>query len=77
MKIGTNKKGTLKVAKTATIVSGILQVTFDNYTPSKGETINVISAQKVQGKFIKIVIDGYTVTPQYTGSSIKLYIDEN
>jgi len=74
--IGSGAAGQLSVSGLATIAGGTLQVSFQNgYTPKVGDTITVLTASSLLGTFKTITVNGFTVTPHYTSTSLTLHID--
>ena len=74
--IGSGGAGRLAVAGTVTISGGTLNVVFPaGYTPSVGDTLDLISAAKFQGTFTTITVAGFKVTPTYTSTGLLLHID--
>lgn len=65
----------LEVKNTATITGGMLIVNFaKDYTPAVGDSIQLVSAGSLQGKFTSITVNSHTATISYskTGISIKI-----
>lgn len=65
----------LEVKNTMTLTGGMLIVNFaKNYTPKAGDTIQLVNAGAVLGKFTSITINGQLATVSYskTGISIKI-----
>lgn len=63
----------MQVGSTVTIAGGSLRIRFQNgYKPSVGDTLTVINAGSLKGKFSSITVDGFTVTPTYTATSLQL-----
>ena len=59
-----------------TVAGGSLKVTFQNgYKPAAGDTLNVIGASSLKGKFDTITVDGFKVTPTYTATGLQLKLD--
>lgn len=74
--LGNGSRGRLAVGGALTIVGGTLHVTLsDAYKPAVGDTLNVITAGSVSGKFSSVSVDGFKVTPLYTSNAIQLRID--
>ncbi|WP_374403056.1 phosphatase PAP2 family protein [Niveibacterium sp.] len=74
--LGNGSRGRLAVGGTLTLVGGGLHVTLaDGYKPAVGDTLNLITAGSVSGKFATVSVDGYKVTPIYTSNAIQLRID--
>jgi autotransporter-associated beta strand protein len=71
--LGASGQGRVVVTSDAT-VGGNLVVSFSGYTPSVGDEITVLTASALHGTFGSITVSGYTVTPTYGTSSIKLRI---
>ncbi|MFZ6721698.1 phosphatase PAP2 family protein [Undibacterium sp. Ji49W] len=63
----------LVVGSTVTIAGGTLRIKFQNgYKPAVGDTLTVISAGSLKGKFSTITVDGFTATPTYTDTGLQL-----
>jgi len=74
--IGGSGAGRLTVAGTMTLAGGTLHVAFvPGHVPSVGDTLDVIGAGKVQGRFTTISVTGFKVTPTYTATGLLLHID--
>ena len=74
--IGGGGAGRLAVAGTVTLAGGTLNVVFiPGHVPSVGDTLDVIGAGKLQGRFTTISVMGFKVTPTYTASGLLLHID--
>ena len=69
-------KGTMTVTGTATIVGGTLRVKFPgSYKPKAGESIIVLSAGSLKGRFTNIVVDGFAkVDPVYSATTLTLTV---
>ena len=73
LQLASAQQGRVTVTGAATIGGGTLRVKFQNgYKPAVGETLTVIGAASLKGKFEAIVVDGYTVTPTYTETGLQL-----
>lgn len=76
LKLGSGQAGRLTVAGAMTVAGGALKVTFQNgYKPAAGDTLNVIGAASLKGKFDTITVDGFKVTPTYTATGLQLKLD--
>ncbi|GAB3254354.1 acid phosphatase [Chitinimonas naiadis] len=76
LRLGANNQGTLAVGKLFAIVGGTLNVTFQGgYKPKVGDTLNIVTSGNQTGKFEKIVVEGFTVTPTYSSAGVTLKID--
>jgi len=74
--IGGSGAGRLAIAGTMTLAGGTLTVTFaPGQSPSVGDTLNVISAGSIKGRFAAINVTGFKVTPTYTSTGLSLHID--
>jgi len=74
--VGGGGAGRLAVAGTTTIAGGTLNVRFKaGQTPAVGDTLQLISSTRVLGKFTTVTVDGFKVTPTYTGTGLQLRID--
>ena len=74
--LGSGSRGRLAVSGALTIIGGNLHVTLANgYQPSVGDTLNVITAGSISGKFTSISVDGFKATAIYSGSSVQVRID--
>ena len=73
---GASGAGGLAVAGTATIAGGALRVKFANgYKPKAGDSLVVLSAGELKGKFTTITVDGFAnVTPVYSATGLSLTI---
>lgn len=73
LRLGAAQGGRLSVTGAATIGGGTLRITFQNgVKPAVGDTLTVISAASLSGKFETITVDGFTVTPTYTATGLQL-----
>jgi autotransporter-associated beta strand protein len=73
LRAGSGQQGRLAVTGTMTIVGGALHVTFaDGYKPAAGDTISLISAASLKGKFDSIAVDGFKATAAYSDTGLKL-----
>ena len=73
MRIGAASQGRVNVGGTATIAGGTLRISFqDGVKPAPGDTLVVINAAKLSGKFDTITVDGFTVTPVYSATGLQL-----
>lgn len=73
--IGAGNRGRLQVADRVTLMGGQLQLSLaPGYTPKAGDTLTLISAARLAGTFESIRLNGYTVTPIYTGTSVQVRI---
>jgi autotransporter-associated beta strand protein len=73
LKLGASQQGRLAVTGTMTIVGGTLHVTFaDGYKPAAGDTVSLISAGALKGKFDSITVDGFKATAAYSDTGLKL-----
>lgn len=76
LKLGSGQAGRLTVGGQMTVAGGALKVTFQNgYKPAAGDTLNVIGASSLKGKFDSITVDGFKVTPTYTATGLQLKLD--
>lgn len=70
------ENGGITVAKAATIEGGRLMLSFaKGYKPSAGDTLSLIKAESLDGRFDEIVLDGYKTTPVYGKNGLSLRID--
>lgn len=74
--IGGGAQGSMTVAGTATIAGGTLRVKFANgYKPKAGDSLTVLTAGSLKGKFTTVTVDGYAnVTPVYSTTMLSLTI---
>ncbi|CAN7319641.1 phosphatase PAP2 family protein [Duganella sp. LjRoot269] len=74
--IGGGAQGSMTVAGTATIAGGTLRVKFANgYKPKAGDSLTVLTAGSLKGKFTTVTVDGYAnVTPVYSTTTLSLTI---
>jgi len=76
LKLGSGQAGRLSVGGQMTVAGGSLKVTFQNgYKPAAGDTLNVIGAASLKGKFDTITVDGFKVTPTYAATGLQLKLD--
>ncbi|MFL6629381.1 MAG: autotransporter-associated beta strand repeat-containing protein [Vitreoscilla sp.] len=74
--IGGGGAGRLAVAGTVTLAGGTLNVVFvPGHPPSVGDTLDVIGAGKLQGRFTTISVAGFKATATYTATGLSLHID--
>ncbi|MGJ7497802.1 phosphatase PAP2 family protein [Variovorax sp. RT4R15] len=75
LNIGSNGAGRLSVAGVAAL-GGTLNVTFKpGSAPRVGDTLTLISSGALTGRFSAINVQGFKVTPTYTGTEVLLRID--
>jgi autotransporter-associated beta strand protein len=73
LNLGNGQQGRVNVTGTMTIAGGTLHITFQNgYTPAAGDTLNIVAAASLKGKFDTITVDGFTSTATYTATSLQL-----
>jgi autotransporter-associated beta strand protein len=74
--IGGGAQGSMTVAGAATIAGGTLRVKFANgYKPKAGDSLTVLAAGSLKGKFTTITVDGFAnVTPVYSTTTLSLTI---
>ncbi|MGV7210769.1 phosphatase PAP2 family protein [Oxalobacteraceae bacterium A2-2] len=71
--LGSGAQGRLAVKGAMTIAGGTLRIKFPyGYKPASGDSLQVISAGSLKGKFTTITVDGYTVTPSYSDTGLTL-----
>ncbi|MDM0057900.1 acid phosphatase [Variovorax fucosicus] len=75
LNIGSNGAGRLSVAGVAAL-GGTLNVTFKpGAAPRVGDTLTLVSSGVLTGRFSAINVQGFKVTPTYTGTELVLRID--
>jgi hypothetical protein len=75
LNIGGNGAGRLSVAGVAAL-AGTLNVSFKpGAGPKVGDTLTLISGSALTGRFSVINVQGFKVTPTYTGTTLFLRID--
>jgi autotransporter-associated beta strand protein len=73
LRLGAAQGGRMSVTGAATIGGGTLRIKFqDGVKPAVGDTLTVVSAASLKGKFETITVDGFTVTPTYTDTGLQL-----
>jgi autotransporter-associated beta strand protein len=73
LKLGSGPQGRLAVAGTMTLAGGSLTISFQNgYKPAAGDTLSVISAASLKGKFDTITVPGFKVEAVYTDTGLQL-----
>ncbi|WP_377704747.1 phosphatase PAP2 family protein [Pseudoduganella sp. UC29_71] len=73
LKLGSGQQGRLAVAGTMTLAGGSLTISFQNgYKPAAGDTLSVISAASLKGKFDTITVPGFKVEAVYTDTGLQL-----
>jgi len=74
MVIGANGQGSLSVAGTATIGGGVLRIHFASaYKPKAGDSLVVLTAGSLKGRYTSISVDGYSnVSPVYGATTLTL-----
>lgn len=73
LRLGAAQQGRMTVGGAMTIAGGTLRIKFqDGYKPAVGDTLLVLGAASLKGKFDSITVDGYTVTPTYTETGLQL-----
>ncbi|HEY1150624.1 MAG TPA: phosphatase PAP2 family protein [Pseudoduganella sp.] len=74
--IGSGQQGRLSAKGTVTIAGGTLRIRFQGgYKPASGDTLQVLSAGSLKGRFASITVDGYTVTPNYSDTGLQLKVN--
>jgi autotransporter-associated beta strand protein len=77
LRLGAGQQGRVNVSGTATIAGGTLRIKFlDGYKPAVGDTLTVIAATSLKGKFETIAVDGFTATPTYTETGLQLRLSK-
>ena len=75
LNLGNGQQGTLAVVGNITIAGGTLHVKFQGgYKPAVGDTISIIAATSLKGKFDTISVDGFSATPLYGNTGLQLRI---
>jgi autotransporter-associated beta strand protein len=73
LNLGSGQQGRVNVTGTMTIGGGTLHITFqDGYKPAAGDTLNIVVAGSLKGKFDTIAVDGFTGTPTYTATGLQV-----
>jgi len=73
LNLGNGQQGRVQVTGTMTIAGGTLHITFQSgYTPAVGDTLSIVAAGSVKGKFDTITVDGFTNTATYTATGLQL-----
>jgi autotransporter-associated beta strand protein len=73
LNLGNGQQGRVNATGTITIAGGTLHITFQNgYKPAAGDTLNIVSAGKLQGTFDTITVDGFTNVPAYSATGLQL-----
>lgn len=76
LNLDTSGRGRLSVGGKLYLQGGTLHITFPgSYQPAVGDTIQVISAGSVYGKFSTITVDGFTATAIYGSRSVSVRLD--
>jgi len=76
MNLGAGDAGRLVVTGMVTLDGGSLNIKYrSGFAPAMGDTIRVISASKLQGRFTTITLEGHTLTPTYTDTGLSVHID--
>lgn len=76
MTLGSGSAGRLHVAGTVTLAGGTLKIGFrQGFAPAVGDSLVVINAGKLAGRFDAITVDGFRVTPTYGATGLTLHID--
>ena len=75
LNVGNGQQGKFAVAGNMTIAGDTLCVKFQgSYKPALGETINIITAGRFNGKFDAISVDGFSATLLYNNTGLQLRI---
>jgi autotransporter-associated beta strand protein len=73
--LSSEATGSLAVTKTAQI-AGALNVVFANgYQPAVGDTLLVLSAHALSGKFSQVTVQGFKATASYSGQGVTIHLD--
>jgi autotransporter-associated beta strand protein len=73
LRLGAAQQGRMTVTGALTIGGGTLRISFqDGVKPAVGDTLSVVNAASLKGKFDTITVDGFTVTPTYTATGLQL-----
>jgi autotransporter-associated beta strand protein len=73
LNLGNGQQGRVNVTGAMTLAGGILHITFqDGYKPAAGDTLSIIGAASLKGKFDAINVDGFSNTPTYTATGLQL-----
>ena len=72
--LGNGGQGSLNVARGATLAGGTLHIRFANgYQPKAGDSLSVLSAGSLKGRFASISVDGFSNTSaSYSGTALTL-----
>ncbi|WP_377161898.1 phosphatase PAP2 family protein [Roseateles sp. UC29_93] len=74
--LGASNAGSLAAQGKVVIAGGTLAVKFQSgTTPRSGDTFTVIQAAALQGRFDKVVVDGFAATPTYTATGLQIRIN--
>lgn len=77
LRLGASEQGRVNVGAAATIAGGTLRIKFlDGYKPAIGDTLTVIAATSLKGKFDTIAVDGLTATPIYSATGLQLRLSK-
>lgn len=75
LNLGSGQQGRLAVGGAMTVAGGTLHITFQSgYAPAVGDTLNIVTAASLKGKFDSITVDGFKATPTYTATGLQLLI---
>jgi autotransporter-associated beta strand protein len=75
LRLGTGQQGRLNAGGAVTIGGGALRIKFvDGFKPAVGDTLTVIGAASLKGKFETIGVDGFSATPTYTATGLQLLL---
>jgi autotransporter-associated beta strand protein len=76
MNLGAGDAGRLVVTGMVTLDGGSLNIKYrSGFAPAVGDTMRVISATRLQGRFTTITLEGHTLTPTYTDTGLSVHID--
>lgn len=76
LRLGSGEQGQLNASGTVTIAGGSLNLSFaSGNRPKVGDTIKLIGAGSLAGRFDQIVAEGYKLTPIYSKQGLSVRID--
>jgi len=74
--LGTGGAGRLNAGGAVTLAGGTLALSFrPGSAPAVGDTLTLIAGTRLSGRFDKITVDGFKVTPTYGATTLTLHID--
>ena len=74
VRLGSQEAGLVSTLQAAAL-AGTLNITFQTgFAPKAGDTITVLRAAQVHGRFDNVTVAGFKATPVYLGDSVQVQL---